>query len=392
MLVLDVGTTGVKAFVFNGNGTILSKAYSALGKTRPQKGWVEQDPYEILVSSMTVMRQAVQESRIPLERISGFGITNQREATVVWDKDTGSSVYPVIGWEDSRTKAFCTKIAKKESTQVRERTGLPIESYFSASKVRWILDNVPNTRKLEKEGRLAFGTLDSWLLYHLCENHPHVTDETNASRTLLFNIRTRQWDESLLELFDVPKSILPVVQPSSSKFGVLSEAILGVRLPVLAVCGDQQSSLYAASCTEGVGRYATKITYGTGSFVMQNIGKRFLLGDAFFTTLVPGTDGSDFAVEMKVEGTGEAVAKVVDNSDTLKKYLKTLAKHVDRHLKLLPHTPPLIIADGGVARDNIVVEFQQSISHIPVRLQQTYDGTALGVALMIFNSSLEVIS
>jgi len=380
VLVLDAGTTGVKAFVFDGECKILAKAYKQISKTRPQTGWVEQDPREIVRASLAVMRQAVKKSGLEAKQIRGFGITNQREATIVWNKRTGKPIYPVIGWEDARTKALCRTIDKTDGKKIRELTGLPVDSYFSATKIRWMLDHVPTKQPL------AFGTIDSWLLYNLCNDRPHVTDETNASRTLLFNIRTRRFDDQLLHTFDVPRDLLPTVLPSRAAFGVLDKKILGTRIPVVAVCGDQQSSLYAASRARGVGARTTKITYGTGSFVMQNVGKKFLFHPPFFTTLTPGIRGTDFAVETKVEGSAMKVAGLLQNPKGLKTYLHALAKKIDQSIQQLPTKPSMIVADGGVARDGIVVEEQQKISDVRVCLQQTFDGTALGTALLVWDA------
>lgn len=385
MLVLDAGTTGIKAFVFDGECRVVSKAYQKIKKTRPRLGWVEQDPSEILRAAISVMREAVKISNVSAKKIVGFGITNQREATVMWDRKTGKSVYPIIGWEDARTKRFCRAIEKKVGERVRSLTGLRVDSYFSASKIRWVLDNVPVARDLVSEKRLAFGTIDSWLLWNLCEGHPHVTDETNASRTLLYNIKERKWDDWLIDLFGAQTSILPLVFQSRSDFGLLAKDIVGVAIPVLAVCGDQQSSMYAASRARGGGEFATKVTYGTGSFIMQHAGNKFISREPFFTTLTPGAHETIFAFEGKVEGSGEGVARALNNPSALRKYLESLARKVAVKIKQLPTIPKMIVADGGAARDGIVVELQQSISRTPVCLQQTYDGTALGTVLLVWD-------
>ncbi len=385
MLVLDAGTTGIKAFVFDGGCRVLAKAYKKISKARLRLGWVEQDPREMVRVSKRVMREAVKQSGKSLEEIRGFGITNQREATVLWNRKTGKSVYPIIGWEDARTKLYCHEIEKKVGERVRELTGLRVDSYFSASKIRWILDNVPDARRLLEDSRLAFGTIDSWLIWNLCAGHPHVTDETNASRTLLYNIQERKWSDLLTDTFGVPQSVLPDVYPSRANFGVLAKDIVGTEVPVLAVCGDQQSSLYAASMARGIGKNATKITYGTGSFVMQDVGKKFKSRKQFFTTLTPGARGTNYALETKVEGTGESVASVLDDPNALRKFLKSLARKVDTQIRKLPIKPKMIVADGGAARDGIVVEMQSDISGVPVCLQQTFDGTALGTALLVWD-------
>lgn len=383
--MLDVGTTGIKAFVFDGDCRVIAKAYQTIKKARPRRGWVEQDPMEILRVSIAVLRKAVKDSGIAPSSIRGMGITNQREATVLWKKTTGKPVYPIIGWEDSRTRRFCQTFSKRDQEAVRRMTGLPIDSYFSASKIHWILNRVQGTRELADDGDLAFGTVDSWLIWNLCEGRPHYTDETNASRTLLFNIHTRHWDGSLLKRFDVPKSVLPFVQPSRARFGVLDNMVLGADIPILAVCGDQQASTYAA-IRSASSRHSVKVTYGTGTFVVQVHGKSFFSHPPFFTTLVPDMTMASFALEGKIEGSSEAVTRLLGNSTKLRMYLKKLAEKADALIKQLPTQPKQIIADGGIARDGIIVGLQEEISGIPTCLQSTYDGTALGTALLVWDA------
>ncbi len=377
--VLDVGTTGIKAFVFDGQCQVKAKAYKKIKKVRPRKGWVEQDPSEILRVSRFVLRRAIKDSNVEPKKILGIGITNQREATVVWNSKTGRPVYPVIGWEDDRTRAFCAKLKKKHGRFIRERTGLTADAYFSASKIRWILQNVSGKD-------LVFGTLDSWLIWNLCEDHPHVTDETNASRTLLFDIHKRKWSRELCELFDVPKNILPRVLSSRAKFGKMKKEVLGFGCWVLAVCGDQQASAYAAIRSQPVSRSnITKVTYGTGVFVVQMI-KKFILHKNFFTTLVPDRKGISFALEGKIEKSGEKVTSFLSSPAKLRACLLSLAKDVDRLIKKLPIRPKELVVDGGITRDGIVTLIQQEVSDIPVFQQTNYDGTALGTAILVWDS------
>jgi glycerol kinase len=379
VLVLDVGTTGIKAFVFDDQCHVKAKAYKKISKTRPRKGWVEQDPREILRVSCFVLRCAIKDSCVDSKQILGMGITNQREATVVWNRKTGKPVYPVIGWEDDRTRAFCDKLKKSHGDFVRERTGLTVDPYFSASKIRWILQNVSGKD-------LAFGTLDSWLIWNLCENNPHIIDETNAARTLLFDIRKRKWSDELLELFDVPKDILPKVFSSRAYFGNLRKDVFGFLIPILAVCGDQQASAYAAIRSQPASRKnITKITYGTGVFVVQTI-NRFVLHPNFFTTLVPTRKGVGFALEGKIEKSGEKVTSLLSSPNKLRAYLRSLALDVDQLITKLPTRPRELVVDGGSARDGIVTLIQQEVSHIPVFQQTNYDGTALGTAMLVWDS------
>ena len=379
VLVLDVGTTGIKAFVFDEQNQVKAKAYKKISKNRPRKGWVEQDPREIIRVSRFVLRRAIKDLRVDPKQILGMGITNQREATVVWNRKTGKPVYPVIGWEDDRTRAFCDKLKKSHGRFIRERTGLTVDPYFSASKIRWILQNVSGKD-------LVFGTLDSWLIWNLCEDYPHVTDETNASRTLLFDIRKRKWNNELLQLFEVPKDILPRVLLSRAFFGKIRKEFLGFGCLVLAVCGDQQASAYAAIRSQPASSAnVTKVTYGTGVFVVQTI-KRFVLHPNFFTTLVPTRKGVGFALEGKIEKSGEKVTSLLSNPNKLRAYLRSLALDVDRLIKKLPTRPKELVVDGGSARDGIVTLIQQEVSYIPVFQQTNYDGTALGTAMLVWDS------
>ncbi|MBI4714316.1 hypothetical protein HY771_03995 [Candidatus Uhrbacteria bacterium] len=378
VVVLDVGTTGIKAFVFDNQCQVKAKAYKKINKARPKKGWVEQDPLEILRVSRFVLRKAIKDSGVDPKKILGMGITNQREATVVWNRKTGKPVYPVIGWEDDRTRAFCNKLKKSHGDFVRERTGLPVDPYFSAGKIRWILQNVSNED-------LAFGTLDSWLIWNLCEDNPHFTDETNAARTLLFDICKRKWSDELLALFEVQKEILPCVLPSRSFFGKTRKEVLGFGCLVLAVCGDQQASAYAAirsqpaSCAN-----VTKVTYGTGVFVVQIISHFILLKD-FFTTLVPTRKGSGFALEGKIEKSGETVTRFLSDQTKLLAYFESLAKNVDRLIDKLPVRPHKLVLDGGITRSGEVAEIQLKISKIPIQTLPIYDGTALGTAILVLD-------
>lgn len=378
-LVLDVGTTGVKAFVFDRNCQIVFKVYQKLNKKIPQPGRVEQNPLELLKKSRIALRRAIRLSGIKKKDFLALGITNQRETTILWNKENDQPVYPAIVWEDSRTKKFCAGMDKKFGRRVRQKTGLPIDAYFSASKIKWLFDNVPKVKKLAAEKKLIFGTVDSWLLWNFLENNPHLTDYTNACRTLLFNILTLKWDKELLEIFGVPGQILPAVRPSLSLFGKLKNDIIGFSLPVLAVCGDQQAGMVAA----GLKRKTTKVTYGTGIFIMYSLGRRFILRQPFFTTLIPSYSRPKFALEAKIGGCGQAMEKVLGRPVLMYKLALKLAKEVDFYLKKLPDRPGRIVIDGGVTQYNLLPLIQQKISKIPVWVQKIYDGTALGIAMLM---------
>lgn len=378
-LVLDVGTTGIKAFVFDEEERVVCKVYKAIEKSFPKKGWVEQDPQMLLSVSRTVLRRAVKESGVPLSQIVGLGITNQRETIVAWDTKTGRAAYPAVVWEDERTATECRRLQKKQGTSVREKTGLALLPYFSASKMAWLLRNVPRVRALRQRNRLAFGTVDSWLLWHLLEGNPHVTEYTNASRTLLFNIRTLRWDSALLALFGIEETLLPRVLPSAGLFGKTARSLFGAVLPVVAVCGDQQASLYAAGTRVGM----TKATFGTGSFLLQSIGRRFVLRDGFFTTLMANSVQPTYALEARIPFYGREVEAVLASPKALLRVLRRLAVQTARMLPRLPQQPKLLVVDGGVIRDPRVVPLIADAGGCRVMAQATIDGTALGVAKLV---------
>lgn len=377
-LVLDVGTTGVHGCVFDDRLELRAKAYQLLSKN-VHGLCVEQDPREILNTSISVLKKCIREVGVSVSSIATFGMTNQRETVIAWDRVSGKPLCPAIVWEDRRTAKECQLLRRKHETVVREKTGLPILPYFSASKMAWILKQVPLASNALSKGRLAIGTVDSWILWNFLEGHPLVTDYTNASRTLLFNIRTLAWDNELLNLFNIPRSILPDVFPSQHVFGVLKKSLFGSAIPVNAVCGDQQASMAAA----GVKKGTTKITYGTGTFIMQSIGSRFSVQPHFFTTLLPSSGKAIYALEQKVEGSGEKTQGLLNHPVKLRAYLQKLAEQVQRHVAELPQKPQRLIVDGGVSRDGIVAECQEKVSRIPVRRQKIIDGTSLGVAMLL---------
>jgi glycerol kinase len=271
ILSLDQGTTSSRAIVFNHDGLPVSTAQKEFTQIYPKPGWVEHDPDEIWSTQAGVVAEAMTKAGLTSNNIAGVGITNQRETTVVWNKKTGRPVYNAIVWQDRRTADFCDQLRKDGLDQmILDKTGLIPDAYFSATKVRWILRNVEGTMELAKKGELAFGTIDSWLVWNLTAGKLHITDVTNASRTMLFNIHTLQWDKELLKLFDVPESMLPVVKSSSEVYGKTS-GDFGKPLLVAGIAGDQQSALFGQMCIESG---MVKNTYGTGCFMMMNIGDK----------------------------------------------------------------------------------------------------------------------
>jgi len=273
VLSFDAGTTSVRAIVFDHEGQVKSVAQKEIRQIFPKPGWVEQDPQEIWFSQITVAVEALGRARIKPSDIAGVGITNQRETTVVWDRKTGEAVYNAIVWQDRRTAGACDKLrAAGHDKMIRARTGLLLDAYFSGTKIAWILDNVPGVRARAEAGDLLFGTVDTWLIWKLTSGHNvHVTDPSNASRTLLYNINTGAWDKELLKLLRVPASLLPEVRTSSEVYGEISTSLGLQKVPIAGIAGDQQSALFGQMC---VHPGQAKNTYGTGCFLLQNIGTK----------------------------------------------------------------------------------------------------------------------
>jgi glycerol kinase len=271
ILSLDQGTTSSRAIIFNRKGSIVAIAQKEFEQIYPKPGWVEHDPLEIWSTQVAVAAEAIVRAGIHSKDIHAIGITNQRETTVVWDKETGLPVYNAIVWQDRRTSDFCDSIRKEYAELIQQKTGLIIDSYFSATKVRWILEHVPGARQRAAEGKLLFGTVDSWLIWKLSGGTSHVTDMSNASRTMLFDINTLEWDKELLRIFSIPEKMLPEVRSSSEIFCETAGNILATKIPIGGIAGDQQAALFGQMCTE-VGM--VKNTYGTGCFMLMNIGKK----------------------------------------------------------------------------------------------------------------------
>lgn len=270
ILAFDQGTTSSRSIVFDRDSRIVALSQREYTQIFPHNGWVEHDPLEIWQSQIGTAIDALRKVNLKSRDIAALGITNQRETTLIWDRKTGEPVYNAIVWQDRRTSAFCNEIRSGHAQAVREKTGLEVDAYFSASKIRWLLDNVEGVRERAENGELAFGTVDTWLVWKLTNGKLHITDASNASRTLLFNINTQQWDDELLKLFGVPRAILPKVCSSSEVYGEVETPGELKGIPIAGIAGDQQAALFGQACFE---EGATKNTYGTGCFMLQNIGK-----------------------------------------------------------------------------------------------------------------------
>lgn len=284
ILSFDQGTTSSRAIVFNKEGGIVSLAQKEFTQIYPQPGWVEHDALEIWSTQISVATEAVAKAQILPANIAAIGITNQRETTVVWDKETGAPIYNAIVWQDRRTAAYCNRLKEDGyDTLIQEKTGLIVDAYFSATKIKWILDEVPGARQKAEEGKLLFGTIDSWLIWHLTGGKVHATDVTNASRTMIFNIHSLQWDKELLQLFSIPTSMLPEVAASSGVIGETSGQIFSAKIPIAGIAGDQQAALFGQMCTKpGM----VKNTYGTGCFMLMNIGDKPTLSQNKLVTTI----------------------------------------------------------------------------------------------------------
>ena len=305
ILALDQGTSSSRAIVFDHEGNIRSTAQLEFTQYFPKPGWVEHNPMEIWSSEAAVIAEAITKIGINGKDIAGIGITNQRETTIVWDAETGEPVYNAIVWQDRRTSEFCDTLRDKADF-IREKTGLIIDAYFSGTKIRWILDNVPGAREKAEAGKLRFGTVDSWLVWQLTRGEVHVTDVSNASRTMLFNINTLEWDKELLELLDVPASMMPEVRSSSEVYGVTKTTIFAHEVPIGGIAGDQQAALFGQMCTEPG---SVKNTYGTGCFLLMNTGEKPILSRNNLLTTVAWKIGDivNYALEGSIFVGGSVV-------------------------------------------------------------------------------------
>ena len=440
VLALDQGTTSSRAIVFDHNGRICSVAQKEFTQHFPKPGWVEHDPNEIWSSEASVIAEAISSIDINGLDIAAIGITNQRETTIVWDIDTEEPIYNAIVWQDRRTAEYCDKLkAQGLVDKVREKTGLIIDAYFSGTKIKWILDNVPGARERAEKGKLRFGNVDSWLVWRLTRGQVHCTDVTNASRTMLFNINTLQWDDDLLKLLDIPRSMMPEVKSSSEVYGHTKTTIFAHEVPIAGIAGDQQSALFGQMClTPG----SIKNTYGTGCFVMLNIGDKPLLSKNNLLTTVAWKIGNDvkYALEGSIyvggsvvqwlrDGLGfinsssevEELASSVPDSGGVyfvpaltglaapywDQYARgtivgitrgTTRAHIARAAldgiafqtydiaqamaKDLGAPLTELKVDGGASRNNLLMQFQSNILGIPVVRPKITETTALGAAYL----------
>jgi len=318
ILALDQGTTSSRAIVFNHDGEIVNVSQKSFEQIFPRPGWVEHDPNEIWSSQMSVTAEVIAKVGISGKEIAAIGITNQRETTIVWDRETNKPIYNAIAWQDRRTAKYCDTLkAQGHGDMIKEKTGLVLDTYFSATKLKWILDNVEGAREKAEQGKLCFGTVDTWLIWKLTRGKMFMTDVSNASRTMMLNIHTLEWDQELLNLFDIPQSILPEIKQSSEVYGVTSTTLFSTKIPIAGVAGDQQAALFGQLCIEpGM----VKNTYGTGCFMLMNTGEKPVYSkNNLLTTIAWKINGkTTYALEGSVFVGGAAVqwlrdgAKMID--------------------------------------------------------------------------------
>lgn len=332
LLALDQGTTSSRSIVFDLSGRIIASSQREFPQIFPHRGWVEHDPEDIWNTQLAVAREALSKAGADAADIYGIGITNQRETTVVWERATGKPICNAIVWQCRRTAEYCDYIKSGELCEdIRRRTGLLIDAYFSATKLKWILDNVEGARERARRGELCFGTVDSWLIFNLTGGKVHATDYSNASRTMFFNINTLEWDDELLRLFDIPRRMLPDVKPSSCIFGETAPELFGASIPVAGVAGDQQAALFGQCCFEDG---SVKNTYGTGGFMLMNTGSRPVMSEnGLLTTIAWGIGDSSvsYALEGSVFVCGAAVQWLRDGLGLISKAseTETIARSVE---------------------------------------------------------------
>jgi len=441
ILALDQGTTSSRAIVFDKKGTIISTAQKEFKQIYPKAGWVEHDGNEIWSTQAGVAAEAITGANLNGSNIAAIGITNQRETTLLWDRKTGKPVYNAIVWQDRRTSDYCDELKKEKGLieKVQQKTGLILDSYFSGTKIKWILDNVDGVRKRAENGELAFGTMDSWLVWNFTRGEKHITDVTNASRTMIFNIHDLQWDKELLEILDIPESLLPDVKQSSEVYGETKTTIFATKVPIAGIAGDQQAALFGQRCIESG---MVKNTYGTGCFMMMNTGEKPIKSENnLLTTIAWQVDGKvEYALEGSIFIAGAVVQWLRDELGIIRKsadveklaasvndndgvYLVPAfaglgAPHWDQHargtmvgltrgsnaghiaraalegiayqvmdvLKAMEADSGIEIqelrVDGGATANNLLMQFQSDILRAPVVRPKTLETTALGAAYL----------
>jgi glycerol kinase len=442
ILALDQGTTSSRAIVFDRFGRQVASAQEEFPQIYPKPGWVEHNPLNIWESQLRVAKEALHKANASVADVAGIGVTNQRETTIIWDRQTGEPVYNAIVWQCRRTVELCERLkAEGHAPLIRERTGLVVDAYFSGTKVAWILDNVPGVRERAQRGELAFGTVDSWLIWKLSGGLLHLTDVSNASRTLLYNIQTGAWDETLLDLLNIPAALLPVVKPSSAHYGTTDPALFGGAIPIVGAAGDQQAATFGQACqTPGM----VKNTYGTGCFMLMNIGAQSKPSPGGLLTTVGWKLGETGALTYALEGSvfiagaaiqwlrdelqliqnaaeSEVLAASIENTggvyvvpafvglgapywdgyargsisgltrgsgkaQIVRATLEAIAYQTRDVVDVMKRDAglqlPALRVDGGATRNNWLMQFQADILGVPVQRPAVTETTALGAAYL----------
>jgi len=440
ILALDQGTTSSRAIVFDKGGQIISVAQKEFTQIYPKAGWVEHDPMEIWATQIGVANEAIAKAGLTAQDIAAIGITNQRETTVVWDKNTGKPIYNAIVWQCRRTADICDDLRNKGYAEmIRNKTGLVVDAYFSGTKIKWILDNVEGAREKAEKGELLFGNIDTWLIWNLTGGKVHVTDYSNASRTMLYNIYELKWDDEILEILNIPKSMLPEVKPSSCVYGYTTVDVIGGEIPIAGDAGDQQAALFGQGCyREGM----AKNTYGTGCFMLMNTGEKPVKSkNGLLTTIAWGVDGKvEYALEgsifiagaviqwlrdelrmIKTAAESEEYATAVEDSNgvyvvpafvgmgapywdmyargtivgltrgakkehIIRAALESMAYQTMDVLKAMEEDSGISLSalkvDGGAVANNFLMQFQSDILNVDVYRPRVIETTALGAAYL----------
>ena len=441
VLAIDAGTTGVTALLIDENGQLISRAYQEILQIYPQPGWIEQDPHEIFQKTVAVGLEAIQKADINVTTIKSLGITNQRETTVIWDRHNGQPVANAIVWQCRRTAPICESLKQQGwSQRIKEKTGLFIDAYFSATKLRWLLDHIPDGQLRAERGDLLFGTVDTWLLWNLTGGAIHATDYSNASRTMLFNIHTLAWDKELLSMLNIPEAVLPEVLPSSRIYGETKTGIFGnIKLPIGSIIGDQQAALFGQACYQ---TGMAKNTYGTGSFILVNTGNQPIASPGGLITAVAwgldnkvtyALEGSIFVTgaviqwlrdglhlinsaeeseslansvndnggvyfvpaltglgapywDMYARGTIIGITRGTTSGHLARASLESIAFQVrdvmDEIQKETNFNIPWLRVDGGGTANSLLMQFQADILGIPIQVARTADITAMGTGYL----------
>lgn len=440
VMALDAGTTSNRCILFNEKGQMCSVAQREFKQIFPKPGWVEHDANEIWASQLGVAVEAMNMIDASAADIAAIGITNQRETTILWDKNTGEPVYNAIVWQCRRTSEYCDSLKEQGLTEkFRRKTGLVIDAYFSATKIKWILDNVPGARERAEKGELLFGTVETWLIWKLTKGKAHVTDYSNAARTMLFNINTLEWDDEILQILDIPKAILPEAMPSSCVYGRADPAFLGGEIPISGAAGDQQAALFGQTCFQPGD---AKSTYGTGCFLLMNTGEKLVFSEnGLITTIAWGLDGKvTYALEGSVFVAGAAIQwlrdemRIIDSAEDseymakkvkdtngcyvvpaftglgapywdqyargtivgitrgvnkchiIRATLESLAYQVNDVLVAMKADSGIALSslkvDGGASANNFLMQTQADIINVPVNRPQCVETTAMGAAYL----------